>query len=45
MTLGANWYLTQHFKLQADYVKVHADRKNGQHLDPNIVELRASVFF
>lgn len=45
VTLGANWYLTQHFKLQADYVKVHADRKNGQHLDPNIVELRASVFF
>ena len=43
-TLGANWYLTSHFKFQADYVMADASRA-GVHTKPNIVELRAQVMF
>ena len=38
-TLGANWYLTRNFKLQANYVKVQSERQ-GVHTNPNIVEMR-----
>jgi len=43
-TFGANWYLTNHFKFQANYVKVDATR-NGVRTRPDIVELRAQVHF
>lgn len=43
-TLGANWYLTSHFKFQANYVKADVSRA-GTHTKPDIVELRAQVMF
>ena len=43
-TVGANWYLGRHLKLQADYVYVHSDRRDVR-IDPDIVELRAQVSF
>ncbi|RDS79210.1 porin [Dyella monticola] len=44
LTLGVNWYLTRHFKLQANYVNAHAIRQ-GQRYQPTITELRAQVYF
>ncbi|WP_430390638.1 OprO/OprP family phosphate-selective porin [Dyella sp. 20L07] len=44
LTFGANWYLTQHFKFQANYVKVRASRQ-GQRQNPDIVIVRAQVYF
>jgi phosphate-selective porin OprO/OprP len=43
-TLGANWYLTQHFKLQGNLVRATSERGNLE-VDPHIVELRAQVQF
>jgi len=43
-TLGANWYLTSHFKFQANYVKVDASRR-GVRSQPEIFELRAQMHF
>ncbi|KRB06140.1 porin [Lysobacter sp. Root690] len=43
-TLGLNWYIGQHFKLQANYVVVDSERR-GVELDPNITELRMQVYF
>lgn len=43
-TFGANWYLTTHFKFQANYVRANATRA-GVHTTPDIVELRAQVQF
>lgn len=43
-TLGANWYLGSHLKLQANYVRAYSDRR-GVELDPRIVEFRAQVSF
>ena len=43
-TLGANWYLTSHFKFQANYVKADASRR-GVRSRPEIFELRAQVHF
>ncbi|MNV78863.1 Phosphate-selective porin O and P [compost metagenome] len=43
-TLGLNWYIGQHFKLQANYVLVDSERR-GVELDPNITELRMQVYF
>jgi len=43
-TFGANWYLTSHFKFQANYVKADVSRR-GVHTTPDIVELRAQVMF
>lgn len=43
-TFGANWYLTSHFKFQANYVKADASRR-GVHTTPDIWELRAQVMF
>lgn len=43
-TLGANWYLTQNFKFQANYVKVDAER-GASSADPHLFELRAQLHF
>ncbi|MBN8734658.1 MAG: porin [Xanthomonadales bacterium] len=43
-TLGANWYLGQHLKLQANYIRAFSDRKDLA-IDPRIVELRAQIAF
>ena len=44
VTLGANWYLTQHFKVQANYIWASSNRGNLA-LDPRIFELRAQIYF
>ncbi|TDR48516.1 phosphate-selective porin OprO/OprP [Tahibacter aquaticus] len=43
-TLGVNWYLGQHFKLQANYIRAFSDKGNLA-LDPKITEVRAQVHF
>ncbi|WP_257385912.1 OprO/OprP family phosphate-selective porin [Tahibacter caeni] len=43
-TLGLNWYLGQHFKLQANYIRAFSD-KGTLALDPKVTELRAQVSF
>ena len=43
-TLGANWYLTDHFKFQANYIWATSDRGNLP-LDPRIFELRVQIGF
>ena len=43
-TFGANWYLTSHFKLQANYVRTNATR-GGRSTSPDAVEFRAQVQF
>ena len=43
-TIGANWYLTSHFKMQANYSWVDSSR-NGVHETPHVMELRAQVQF
>lgn len=43
-TIGMNYYLTTHFKLQANYIRAFSDRGNLS-LDPRIFELRAQVSF
>lgn len=43
-TLGANWYLGQHVKLQANYIRAFSD-KGTLALDPKITELRAQISF
>ena len=43
-TLGLNWYLGQHFKLQANYIRAFSDR-GDLHVDPRILALRAQVAF
>lgn len=43
-TLGVNWYLTSHFRLQTQYVRVDA-RRNGIQHNPDILQLRAQVYF
>ena len=44
LTFGVNWYLTRHFKFQANYVEAHASRQ-GREYRPNFTELRAQVHF
>ena len=44
VTLGVNWYLTQHFKFQANYIWASSERGNLA-LDPRIFEVRAQVYF
>lgn len=44
LTLGANWYLTSHFKFQANYVRV-LDEKRAARSDSDVMELRAQVQF
>lgn len=43
-TLGANWYLGNHLKFQANYVRAFSDRK-GLVVNPRIFELRAQIAF
>ena len=43
-TLGANWYLTQHFKFQANYIWAKSDKGNLS-LDPRIFEMRVQIYF
>lgn len=43
-TFGANWYLTSHFKVQANYVKADASR-GGVRSRPEIFEVRAQMHF
>jgi phosphate-selective porin OprO and OprP len=48
-TLGANWYIATHFRLQANYIWAHesgnpAFNKGGP-VDPKIFGLRAQVYF
>jgi len=43
-TLGVNWYLGQHLKLQANYVRAFSDH-NGLVVNPRIFELRAQIAF
>jgi len=44
LTIGANWYLTSHFKFQANYVKADASRR-GVHTTPEMFEIRAQMHF
>ena len=47
-TLGANWYILTHFRLQANYVLAHVESPKfnaGKSFDPKIFELRAQVYF
>lgn len=44
LTLGINWYLTRHFKFQANYIEARATRQGIRH-HPDITELRAQIFF
>jgi phosphate-selective porin OprO/OprP len=41
-TLGVNWYLGRHLKIQANYVRAFSDRKQLI-VDPRVVELRAQI--
>ena len=43
-TLGLNWYLGEHLKFQADYVKASGTRR-GVRVDPDILDLRAQLSF
>ncbi len=48
-TLGLNWYIGQHLKLQADYVWARANQSPANEylapIDPRIFELRAQLYF
>ena len=43
-TVGANWYLTTHFKFQANYVHIDAD-KGLASADPDVMQVRAQLQF
>jgi phosphate-selective porin OprO/OprP len=43
-TLGANWYIGQHLRFQANYVRAFSDRR-GLVLNPQVVEVRAALAF
>lgn len=43
-TLGANWYLGSHLKLQANYIRSTSERGTLA-LDPRVFELRAQLAF
>ncbi|WP_411834787.1 OprO/OprP family phosphate-selective porin [Pseudoxanthomonas mexicana] len=43
-TLGANWYLAQNFRFQANYVRTDA-RRGALSADPSVFELRAQLHF
>ena len=49
-TVGANWYLGNHLKLQANYIRAFSNKYNTtarSHLeiDPTVFEVRAQVYF
>lgn len=43
-TVGLNWYINSHFKLQANYIRAFSDRGNLP-LNPTIYALRAQLAF
>lgn len=43
-TVGANWYIGEHLKFQANYIWAFSDRGNLR-VDPHIFEVRAQVYF
>jgi phosphate-selective porin OprO/OprP len=51
ITLGANWYLGQHFKFQANYIWASTTKRYGAPIngdadvDPRVFEVRAQVYF
>lgn len=50
-TVGANWYLGQHFKLQANYIQANSSKYYGGNaktvvdVDPRIFEARVQIYF
>jgi len=50
-TIGANWYLGQHLKFQANYIQASSTKHYGTPIngdasvDPRVLELRAQVYF
>jgi phosphate-selective porin OprO/OprP len=49
-TIGANWYLGNHLKLQANYVRAYSNKFSSAamrdlEIDPEVFELRAQVYF
>ena len=50
-TIGANWYIGQHLKLQANYIRVHSRRQPGGAgeqsvvLDPTVIAARLQLQF
>ncbi|HEY6941845.1 OprO/OprP family phosphate-selective porin [Dokdonella sp.] len=50
-TIGANWYLGQHFKLQANYIMANSTKHYGAPIngeadvDPRVFEVRAQIAF
>lgn len=50
-TIGANWYLGQHFKFQANYIWANSTKHYGAPIngdaavDPRVFELRAQIYF
>ncbi|GAA0704475.1 OprO/OprP family phosphate-selective porin [Dokdonella soli] len=50
-TIGANWYLGQHLKFQANYIWANSTKRYGAPIngdaavDPRVFELRAQVYF
>jgi len=50
-TIGANWYLGQHFKLQANYIFANTTKRYGSPIngdadvDPRVFEMRAQIMF
>jgi len=49
-TIGANWYLGNHLKFQANYIRAYSNKLNtslNQYLeiDPEVLELRAQIYF
>ena len=49
-TLGANWYLGNHLKFQANYVRAYSNKyssvvKRDLEIDPRVFALRAQIYF
>lgn len=49
-TIGANWYLGNHLKFQANYIRAYANKYNSTakhafEIDPEVFEVRAQIYF
>ena len=49
-TLGANWYLGNHLKFQLNYIRAYTSKfsaaaKQDLEIDPEVLELRAQIYF